>query len=137
MIKDSRFVLSRRPYAADLGSLSTSETANSSNVLASVRAVWFRRRRSRYGTGTMRTVASIGTLQEYQPPPRDAEHALEQMADGSWGGRCEARWDGETLWAPEATEDQRKEFLAVLEPMLANYPEIPKGFDGWWHFPRH
>jgi hypothetical protein len=136
MIRDEKFVLSRRPYAVDLDSLTTSESANSSSVYATVRAVWFRRRRSHYSTGPMRTVACIGYLREYQPPPRDAQHFLKEMNDGRYGGHCEARWDGETLWAPEATEAQRQEFLAVLEPMLKNYPEVPPGFDGWWHFPR-
>jgi hypothetical protein len=135
MIKDEKFVLSRRPYAVDLGSLSTSETTDSSNVYGSVRAVWFRRRRAGY-SGPMRTVACMGELREYQPPPRDAQQFLEQYDDGRYGGDCKARWDGETLWAPEATEGQRQAFLAVLEPMLKNYPALPEGFDGWWHFPR-
>lgn len=24
--------------------------------------------------------------------------------------------------------------LAVLEPMLANYPTTPPGYDGWWTY---
>lgn len=31
---------------------------------------------------------------------------------------------------PDVTE----EHLALLRPMLANYPAVPDGYSGWWRF---
>lgn len=123
MIHEDRFVLSRRPYAVKLDSLRSDE-----HHFARMDAVWFRRR-----NGV--TYACAGTLWDLQRPvPRDAADFLARHDDGRYGGEAEARWDGKTLWAPEKSEDQRADYLAVLRPMLDNYPACPDGFDGWWRF---
>lgn len=79
MIRDSRFLISRRPYAVDLTSL---------------------------------------------------RGGMETRHDG---GHCDGRWDGKSYWG-DVTLDEQAKHLAVLQPMLAAYPEIPVGYDGWWRF---
>jgi hypothetical protein len=80
------------------------------------------------------TVACIGTLWDRQPErPADAVEFLECHDDGRHGGDCEGRWDGERYWgAQEPGVIERH--LDLLRPMLANYPNIPAGYDGWWRF---
>jgi hypothetical protein len=67
------------------------------------------------------------------PEPADAHEFLTQHTDGRYGGDCEGRWDGERYWGAQepAVIEQH---LALLRPMLANYPNIPDGYDGWWRF---
>ncbi|BAL87184.1 hypothetical protein AMIS_19640 [Actinoplanes missouriensis 431] len=94
MIREDRFLLSRRPYAVDLGSLHVREIGEGYTT-STVSAIWFRRRRGE-------TVAVYGHLWDHQnPPARSAIEFLERHDDGRYGGRAEARWDGSTLWAPE------------------------------------
>lgn len=131
MIREDRFVQSHRPYAVDMGSLRADPMRPGRDDVPHwfyVDAVWFRRR-----SGV--TVACFGDLHTIQrPAPGDAREFLERYTDGRYGGTCMARWDGDTLWAPEATEDDRADYLAVLRPMLANYPDRPPSYDGWWTF---
>jgi len=129
MIRENKFVLSRKPYAVDLSSLKAGED------MATVVAVWFRRRRPRSApsVGPV-TVACIGQLWDIQRPrPATAAEFLDRLTDGRYGGTCWARWDGSSLWTT-ATLEVAERALGVLRPMLANYPEIPPGYDGWWRF---
>lgn len=122
MIRDTRFLISRKPYAVDLTSLHTD-----SESTAYLDAVWFRRRNGL-------TVACIGHLWDIQNPlPKDAAEFLARHDDGRYGGTCEGRWDGERYWGAQAPE-LIDAHLALLRPMLANYPAIPPGYDGWWTF---
>lgn len=132
MKRETEFIQSHQPYAVDLESF-TPRGPNWSN--AKINAVWFRRKRPRGGVMIL-TQACAGYISEclVDPAPADAADFLARMADGRYGGHCLARWDGMTLWAPEATEDQRADYLSVLEPMLKNHPAVPEGFDGWWTF---
>lgn len=126
MHREDRFVLSRRPYAVDLSSLAVTDLAES-YVRATVRAVWFRRRRRV-------TVACIGELWDFQDsPPADAREFLRRHDDGRYGGDTLGRWDGTGYWGAEEPEVAAAH-LAVLRPMLERYPEVPPGFDGWWRF---
>lgn len=122
MILETRFAISRRPYAVDLSSLHTSGDSD-----AQINAVWYRRRNGA-------TVACVGHLWDIQHPlPKDAAEFLARHDDGRYGGRCEGRWDGENYWgAQQPAEIQRH--LELLRPMLTAYPAIPDGYDGWWRF---
>ena len=127
MIKTDKFLVSRPLYAVDLESYRIDDTS------CSVNAVWFRRRRARYGE-PIRTVACCGRLSNVlQVPPATAAEFLAGHTDNRYGGDCAARWDGSNLWS-NADEAQRREYFRVLLPMLAAYPAIPEGFEGWYGF---
>ncbi|WP_030975190.1 hypothetical protein [Streptomyces sp. NRRL S-1824] len=120
MIREDRFLISRRPYAIDLASLID-------GPVSAVTAVWFRRKQGA-------TVACIGNLWDTQrPTPKDVAEFLARHTDGRYGGTCEGRWDGEHYWGAQKP-DTIAEHLELLRPMLANYPAIPAGYDGWWRF---
>lgn len=137
MIRQAKFRISARPYAVDLASFKVitriGETAVGNQVTFD--AVWFRRRRGV-------TVACIGQLREYvslgadlySGDVRSAENALMAVDDGRYGGDCLGRWDGRGYWGAESPE-RAAEHMAILRPMLENFPEIPRGYDGWWVFP--
>jgi hypothetical protein len=130
MIRDTRFLISHKPYAVDLTSLRTQEHTrpDSSHFYSGrINAVWFRRRRGE-------TVACIGTLWDFQnTSPADGPAFLAAHDDGRHGGDCDGRWDGTSYWG-NVTLEQQEQHLAILRPMLANYPAIPDGYDGWWRF---
>lgn len=122
MIREERFVMSRKQYAVDLGSLDTSDPTR-----PTMRAVWYRRRRGV-------TVACIGDLWDVQDSvPGSAAEFLDRHDDGRYGGTCEGRWDGENYWGAQQPETI-EEHLALLRPMLDNFPTVPDGYDGWWRF---
>lgn len=140
MIREEKFLISRRPYAVDLDSLRTrrEETPQGRNpyyVDGRIDAVWFRRRGTGYGPDRrIVTVACIGTLWDLQDDePADAVEFLERHTDGRYGGDCLGRWDGDSYWG-NVTLEQQERHLAVLRPMLANYPAVPDGYQGWWRF---
>ncbi|MEV2239609.1 hypothetical protein [Micromonospora sp. NPDC049891] len=130
MIRDDRFLISRRPYAVDLNTLTwRTRTQPGFRTIhrGSIRAAWFRRR-----SGV--TVACVGTLWDYQAEPTDDPLLfLARHTDGRYGGDCEGRWDGTRYWGAQNL-DVMAEHLALLKPMLDAYPEVPAGFDGWWRF---
>lgn len=130
MRREERFVLSHRPYAVELGSLTVGPAS-----FCQVSAVWFRRRRGA-------TVACIGYLWDYQGPsvahpdrksPASVGEFLERHSDGRYGGTTEGRWDGERYWGAQEP-DMIEQHLALLRPMLDGYPACPDGLDGWWTF---
>ncbi|MFJ5984259.1 hypothetical protein [Lentzea sp. NPDC092896] len=130
MIKMEKFLISKGPYAVDLGSLRTTQHGREDGSFywgARVSGAWFRRRRGV-------TVACIGYLWDYQDnEPADALAFLAAHDDGRYGGTTLGRWDGSGFWGDVSLEEQEKH-LAILRPMLANYPAVPAGFDGWWKF---
>jgi hypothetical protein len=129
MIREEKFVLSKRPYAVDLNSFRETDWGNQ----FSINAVWFRRRRSQVGL-PIRTVACIGDLSTFGVDhPETAIDFMERYTDGRYGGNCIGRWDGEGYWGDERPHVQA-EHLKILQPMLENYPELPPGHDGWWRF---
>lgn len=135
MIREDRFLISRKPYAIDLTSLQVGEPTESCHYWAMVNAVWFRRHSKGYGDDRrIITVACIGTLRNLQDDkPADARGFLAAYTDGRYGGDCQGRWDGENYWGAQKPE-VIEEHLAILRPMLANYPTLPDGYDGWWTF---
>lgn len=131
MIRETRFLISRRPYAVDLSSLRVVDEYHRQDgtpyYWLAVRAAWFRRRQGV-------TVACVGELRDTQDGmPADAVAFLTAYDDGRYGGDCYGRWDGAGYWGAEvpATRDAH---MALLVPMLAAYPQVPPGFDGWWRF---
>lgn len=129
MIREDKFLISRRPYAVDLTSFRRSERDPGKTwAWYMVDAVWFRGRKTA-------PVACIGTLRTIidDPAPTDAREFLERYTDGRYGGDCIGRWDGESYWG-NVTLEQQEQHLAVLRPMLAAYPALPAGWDGWWRF---
>jgi len=135
--REETFTQSHQPYAVDLASLGVEDVEPGADgpVRATVRALWFRRRRARHD-GPVLTVACYGLLWDYQDKrPADARAFLAAHADGRYGGSCRARWDGTTLWTvPSMTEPVRAKWFERLSAMLASYPAVPDGYDGWWTF---
>jgi hypothetical protein len=123
VVKASKFLISRPLYAVDLTTFELTGTGRSN-----IDAVWFRRRKGS-------TVACFGNVWNYlRPRPQTAEGFLAAHDDNRYGGDCAARWDGRELWSPGSDELERADCLALLRPMLENYPEVPPGYDGWWGF---
>lgn len=121
MRRETNHVMSHRPYAVDLSGLRTAGTH------ARLDAVWYRRRKGV-------TVACIGHLWDHQrPAPQDAAEFLDRHDDGRYGGSCEGRWDGERYWGAQEP-DLIAVHLGLLRPMLADFPNVPEGYDGWWRF---
>lgn len=130
MNKTDKFLISKRPYAVDLSSFTTEyhHVARGRDYWdCHIKAVWFRRRRGE-------TVACLGHLWDFQgDKPATATEMLERHEDGRYGGSTLCRWDGSTFWGGVTLEAQERH-LAVLRPMLAAYPALPDGYDGWWTF---
>lgn len=134
MIREDRFLISRKPFAIDLSTITGTQAGGTDAVRFSghANAVWFRRK-----DGVIRPrLGSLMLWSHYLPAPLDLDDPraiLTADLDGRYGGDCDGRWDGTGYWGAE-TLDVRKQHLAVLQPMLANYPAIPEGYDGWWTF---
>lgn len=132
MHREDRFLISRKQFAINLQSLAIEPykiypddpEPRYRNVLT---AVWYRRKK-----GT--TYACVGTLSKATAtPPQDVHTLLAQYTDGGHGGDCKGRWDGTRYWGAQEPEVMF-EHMAILKPMLDDYPSAPTGFDAWWTF---
>jgi hypothetical protein len=134
MIREDHFLISRKPFAIDLATVTGSQQPRGDLTAfsGSANALWFRRK-----DGVTRAcIGSLGLWSHYLPAPLDLDdpHAiLAADLDGRYGGDCHGRWDGTSHWG-NVTLEQQAQHLAILRPMLANNPEIPDGYDGWWRF---
>jgi hypothetical protein len=134
MIRETRFLISRRPYAIDLSTVAGDlhQRGDLHAFSGRANAVWYRRQ-----NGTTR--ACIGTLMlfsHYRPEPLNLDNPHDVLTadlDGRYGGDCHGRWDGERYWGAQEPAVM-EQHLAILRPMLADYPVVPGGFDGWWTF---
>lgn len=129
MRREDEFVVSHRPYAVDLSSLTVEphQPGERTVYYCWVSAVWYRRRNGQ-------TVACVGTLRGFQHAvPSDALEFLARHDDGRYGGDCLGRWDGARYWGAQEPETI-EQHLALLRPMLDAYPAVPAGYDGWWTF---
>jgi hypothetical protein len=134
MNRETRFLISRKPYAVDLSTLTASqwERGDQVGLSGSVDALWFRRRKGV-------TVACIGSLKLWSHNLPDRVDLLDEHAvlsadlDGRYGGDCHGRWDGTGYWGAE-NPDVQEQHLQILRLMLAKYPALPPGYDGWWTF---
>lgn len=141
MIREEKFLISRKPFAVDLGTLHTeSQTVHNEGTAherhlyhGRIDAVWFRRKQG----VTYACLGSLGlwsqNLRRRIENPEDPIQVLSADLDSRYGGTCYARWDGERYWGSQKPTEQALQ-LALLEPMLANYPAVPDGYDGWWRF---
>lgn len=130
MIRETRFLISRKPFAVNLDTLHT-ETHTRDNgthyYFGRIDAVWYRRKKGL-------TYACIGTLWDYQDEhPQNGRAFLAAHDDGRHGGDCDGRWDGSRYWGAQEPEVMAAH-MEILKPMLADVPTIPDGFDGWWTF---
>lgn len=134
MIREDRFLISRKAFAIDLATVTGTQhprgdlTAFSGNA----NTLWFRR-----SAGVTRAcIGSLGLWSHYLPAPldlADPQAILSADLDGRYGGDCHGRWDGTGYWGAEDL-DVQAQHLAILRPMLANYPDLPENHDGWWRF---
>jgi hypothetical protein len=143
MRREEKFLISHAPYAIDLEGLRVTESyATYTNPDGSsrrgdkpyytmtVQAAWFRRK-----SGVL--TAHFGHLwNSSSTRPADLMDWIKNAWDGRYGGDCRARWDGENLWAPEASWGQMVDYQDLLRPMLEKFPKVPAGFDGWWTYKR-
>jgi hypothetical protein len=160
MHRDADFLMSRKPFAVDLSTLTGKQEEHGGRTVfrGSVNAVWFRRQ----GGVTRACLGSLGLWSHHLPEPLDVgdphavlsadldvgdphavlsadldvgdPHAvLSADLDGRYGGNCHGRWDGENYWGSQKPLEQALH-LTLLEPMLANFPAIPEDHDGWWTF---
>lgn len=134
MIREDRFLISHKAYAFDLSTVVGEQNEREGRFTFSghADAVWYRRK-----AGSTR--ACLGTVMlwnHYLKEPldlSDPRSVLSADLDGRYGGSCQGRWDGERYWG--AQEPFRMSLdLTVLEPMMADYPILPDGYDGWWRF---
>lgn len=134
MHRTDRFLISQKPYAIDLSTI-TGESSPQGDRYAfsgSAHALWFRRKDST----TRACLGTLGLWRHYLPAPidpTDPAAVLSADLDGRYGGDCHARWDGERYWGAQEPAVQERH-LAILRPMLAQFPAIPAGYDGWWTF---
>lgn len=134
MIHEERFLISRKAFAIDLSTLSGYQHERGDRIAfsGSINAVWFRRQ----GGVNRACLGSLGLWSHYLPEPldlSDPHNVLSADLDGRYGGDCHGRWDGENYWGSQKPFEQALH-LTLLEPMLANYPAVPDGYDGWWRF---
>lgn len=134
MIRETKFLISRKPFAIDLSTVTGSQHPRGDRYAFSgiANAVWFRRQ-----SGVTRAcLGTLGLWSHYLTEPVDLDDPhgiLSADLDGRYGGDCHGRWDGERYWGAQEPHVQALH-LTVLEPMLANYPALPDRHDGWWTF---
>lgn len=134
MIRETKFLISRKPFAIDLSTVTGDQHPRGDRYAFSGRAdaLWFRRQQG----VTRACLGSLKLWSHYLPEPLDLDdlHAiLTADLDGRYGGDCHGRWDGERYWGAQEP-DVQEQHLAILRPMLAEYPAIPPGYDGWYTF---
>jgi hypothetical protein len=134
VIRDDRFLISRKAFAIDLATVTGDQHPRGDRFAFSghADAVWYRRK-----DGITRAcIGTLGLWDHYLPRLLnldDPHDILTADLDGRYGGDCHGRWDGERYWGAQEPEVM-EQHLAVLRPMLANCPTIPAGYDGWWRF---
>lgn len=134
MIRSDKFLISQKPFAIDLSTVTGEQREHGDRLSyrGTANALWFRRQ-----AGVTR--ACLGSLMLFShnlPAPldlADPRAVLSADLDGRYGGDCHGRWDGQRYWGAQEPHVQALH-LTVLEPMLANYPNLPAGHDGWWRF---
>lgn len=116
IIQSSKFTFSEYFYAIDMKSLKPTYGFN-----ASMNAIWFKKTRGQIAVCTG-TLSSQGkTVEQFM-----ANH------DGRYGGNTEYKWNGTEMWS---SSNHFLELMAahkILDPILQAFPEIPKGYEGWF-----
>jgi len=137
MIRAPKLVVSRSMYAFDPTPLRlpTERYPNGNwSGSAEFRAVWFKRKRGALVAvmGTYHPMSSVDSL----PAESTYEQWVAAANDNRYGGYHEASWDGTALLGTgeRVTPDVAARQVEFLTAMLAGFPNVPAGFDGWWAF---
>jgi hypothetical protein len=134
MRRETRFLISRKQFAIDLTTVTGTqhERGDQYSFRGTCNAVWYRRK-----DGVTRAcLGSLMLFSHYLTEPIDVNdpHAiLSADLDGRYGGDTHGRWDGERYWGAQEPSVM-EEHLAILRPMLTDYPSLPASHDGWWTF---
>lgn len=134
MIRETRFLISRKPFAINLSTVAVKREHQQDAwwLSGSCQAVWYRRK-----NGV--TYACLGTLRLWahrlreEPDVSSPEAILGNQLDSRYGGDPDGRWDGERYWGSQKPFEQALH-LTLLEPMIADFPTVPEDYDGWWTF---
>ncbi|MEU9703032.1 hypothetical protein [Streptomyces sp. NPDC047981] len=134
MHRTDRFLISQKPFAIDLSTVHGEQHPRGDRhaYSGSANAVWFRRQNG----VTRACLGSLMLWQHYLPGPLDLTDPVAVLSadlDGRYGGTCDGRWDGKNYWGVQDLTVMQQH-LDILRPMLAAYPELPAGYDGWWTF---
>ncbi|MFF9786354.1 hypothetical protein [Streptomyces nigrescens] len=137
MIRETQFLISRRPFAIDLSTVTAKQVKHGVsdpyyNLSGQANALWIRRQ----GGLTRACLGTLALFRHYLPQPvnLDDPHAiLTADLDGRYGGDCHGRWDGTRYWGAQEPA-LMEQHLAILRPMLENHQNPPPGYDGWWTF---
>ncbi|MFM9589844.1 hypothetical protein ACKI1J_15025 [Streptomyces scabiei] len=134
MIRETRFLISRKQFAINLSTVTLEATERDGIYWLSgkCQAVWYRRKAG----ATRACIGTLGLWAQWlrdKPDLSSPEAMLSNNLDSRYGGDTDGRWDGTGYWGAEVP-DVQAQHLAVLRPMLADYPTIPDGYDGWWTF---
>lgn len=136
MRRETRFLISRKPFAIDLSTVTAEQEQRGDraawNLSGSATAVWYRRQQG----VTRACIGSLMLFSHHQAEPVDLADPVAILSadlDGRYGGDCHGRWDGERYWGAQQPEVM-EQHLALLRPMLADYPTVPDGYDGWWTY---
>lgn len=134
MHRENAFVLSHAQYAVDLGSLRPAyaeyvDEHDWARESWMVDVVSFRRAK-----GVTRACA--GTISDRQDvtPLTGAEFLSRIDGLNRVGVTPTARWDGSSFWCAGQDPEENDRYLALLKPMLENFPALPGGYSGWWRF---
>lgn len=132
MIREEKFVLSRKQFALRLDSMRLGPVEKrhdgSPTAWCTIQAVWYRSK-----GGVLR--ACIGNIHDIVTPPITCEEFLAGFLHDPWGGDCEGRWDGSSYYSHSGSKPEvQARHMAILGPMLDSVPLIPEGYDGWWRF---
>lgn len=120
MIKQSdTFSHNKFFYAIDFSSIHLDDG------ITRVNAVWFKETKE-----GIRSV-SQGTIWNAQNGNLNVQKFIEAFRS-SYGGSTEIKWDGKKVWAPRMDYEIVNQRLALLKPMLENFPAIPDQYEGWF-----
>jgi len=134
VIREDKFVLSKRQYAVDISTLKEGRKPfvngrGETWYCYSVRAVWFRPRPH------LQIAACAGFLVNSTLGPCDSvEDFLARYRDGRYGGDCRARLVRGKYWDCDQDPALGAGRYTLLCGMLDNYPIVPDGYNAWWRF---
>lgn len=119
-IQLDRFVPSKKNYAINWDSFGEIR-----ENFYSVDAIWAFKRK-----GEM--FVSSGRITTYNRNELTIEEFQESF-DNRYGGSPTCTWDGVYMTTQQTIPlDEMVELSKTLNPILANLPEVPEGYDGWY-----
>lgn len=129
MRRVTKHVVTRRPYAVDLGTWQRVSPVQHPRY-QKIDAIWFRRK-----SGSM--TAHFGKLWDFSDAT-DAESFLRMHDDGRYGGDWVAASTGQHFWTkqplPRAEAARIDSLLTAALDRFLRDQSLPSGYDGWWVF---